>query len=294
MKDATQSLTLEQVLAEFLRELQGINTNEHTITAYTSDLTQFMHWLHSTNLLVKCPGDVRKLDISEYLSYLGQKRISGLSRARKLAAIRRYFRFCLTHEYITESPAQAIDTPKREKNIRAHLTSSECNQLRLVAAGNLRDMAIVEVFLQCALRVSEVCKLRLSDIDHVGHRLHIRGKGKVEREIPLVKKATVAIQNYLRVRPSTSTDYLFLNRYGQPIGERGVKKLVTKYLRRAGITKRAGCHSLRHTSATIRAEQGMPLLDVQELLGHKNLSTTQRYLHVRGQNRYQVMEATSL
>ena len=96
------------------------------------------------------------------------------------------------------------------------------------------------------------------------------------------------------MRPPASTDQLFLNRYGQPVGERGIKKLVTKYLRRAGITKRAGCRSLRHTSATIRAEQGMPLLDVQELLGHKNLSTTQRYLHVRGQNRYQVMEATSL
>ena len=295
MKDTTQPPNLEKVLAEFLRELQGINTSEHTITAYTSDLTQFMQWLHATNLLVKHPGDVRKLDISEYLSYLGQKRISGLSRARKLAAIRRYFKFCLTHEYITESPAQAIDTPKREKNIRAHLTSSECNQLRLAVAGNLRDMAIVEVFLQCALRVSEVCNLRLSDIDYAGHLLHIRqGKGKVDREIPLVKKAAVAIQNYLRARPQTAPDHLFLNRYGQPIGERGLKKLVTKYLRRAGITKRAGCHSLRHTSATIRAEQGMPLLDVQELLGHKNLSTTQRYLHVRGQNRYQVMEATSL
>ena len=184
MEDATQSPTLEQVLAAFLRELQGINTSEHTITAYTSDLTQFMHWLQATNLLVKCPGDVRKLDISEYLSYLGQKRISGLSRARKLAAIRRYFRFCLTHEYITESPAQAIETPKREKNIRAHLTSSECNQLRLVTVGNLRDMAIIEVFLQCAFRVRDVFRLRLTDPAQAGQPLHVRqGNGKRAREI---------------------------------------------------------------------------------------------------------------
>jgi site-specific recombinase XerD len=116
----------------------------------------------------------------------------------------------------------------------------------------------------------------------------------VEREIELEKKGLDAIKNYLAIRPQTFEDRLFLNYQGQPLGERGVRKLVRKYKDQAGITKRASPHSLRHTFATAKAEKGVSPFQLQRWLGHANLNTTQIYVHIGRQNARKVMEATSL
>lgn len=162
------------------------------------------------------------------------------------------------------------------------------------AGANPRDYAILQVFLQTGVRVSELCDLRLSDIDFDGRTLKIRGKGMVEREIELERKGIEAIKNYLNTRPQTFEDRLFLNKDGQPIGERGVRKLVKKYKDKAGITKRASPHALRHTFATYKAERGVSPFQLQKWLGHANLNTTQIYVHIGRQNARRVMEATSL
>jgi site-specific recombinase XerD len=151
------------------------------------------------------------------------------------------------------------------------------------------------VFLQTGLRVSELVTLQISDIDLTNHVLRVRvGKGMAARTIELERKATQAIKNYLSTRPQALSEQLFLNYTHEPISERGVRKLVAKYLKLAGIKKKASCHSLRHTFATAKAQQGVSAYRLRDWLGHASLETTQIYIHLGKQNAQREMEQTSL
>lgn len=163
-----------------------------------------------------------------------------------------------------------------------------------MAGGSPRDYAILQVFLQTGIRVRELAGLTLDDIDLVNYFLKVRGKGQVEREIELEKKGVQALKNYLSLRPESLSNILFLNYKGEPISERGIRKLVVKYKEKAGITKKASCHALRHTFATYKAERGVSPFQLQKWLGHANLNTTQIYVHLGKQNAKKAMEQTSL
>lgn len=241
------------------------------------------------------PGRVERADLTEYLAALGRQGLSGVSRARKLTAIREPFRFLEIEGVVAKSPANGVETPKRERNGRAWLRPDEYRAMLAAAGGNPRDYAVLQVFLQTGVRVSELCDLRLEDVDLDGAALRVRlGKGMAARELPLEKKAIQAIKSWLVVRPQTFDDHLFLNRYGEPISERGVRKLVAHYRELAGITKRVSCHGLRHTFASYKAERGVSPFQLQQWLGHASLATTQIYVHLGRQNAKRVMEATSL
>jgi integrase/recombinase XerD len=149
--------------------------------------------------------------------------------------------FYLTeYDRITKSPMTGIETPKREKHSRPALTHDEYSAMLSLAGASVRDYAILQVFLQTGIRVSELVALTVNDVAIADRVLHVRaGKGMVARSIELERKATQAVKNYLSTRPSTSFAQLFLNRDNAPISERGVRKLVAKYLRLAGIKKKA-------------------------------------------------------
>jgi site-specific recombinase XerD len=150
-------------------------------------------------------------------------------------------------------------------------------------------------FLQTGVRVSELCGLRLHDIDLTDKTLLVRvGKGMSARTIELEKKGNQAFRSWLAVRPATTNDRLFLNREDEPLGERGVQKLLAKYCSLAGITKRISPHSLRHTFASHKAEAGVSPFQLQQWLGHSSLDTTQIYVHLARKSEKRVMEATSL
>lgn len=287
--------SLKEGLAAFLRALDGRNKSGATIRAYRADISQFLTWLSSSSLVVHAPADVTRTDVTEYLAHLSQSDLSGVSRARKLAAIREFFRFLTEHGAIDKSPVLGIETPKKERNSRSWLRPDEYNQLLLLAAGNTRDHCILQVFLQTGLRVSELCNLRLQDVDLAGHTLTVTaGKGMLARDIDLERKGTQALKNWLKARPRAPYDHLFLNRNGEPLGERGVRKLLAKYVEQAGLTKKISPHSLRHSFATAKAEKGVTPFQLKEWLGHANLNTTQIYVHMGRQNSKKVMEATSL
>ena len=291
----TTTLTLEAALQGFGRALAGKNRSPATIRAYQTDVGQFITWIHQTNVVIQRPDQVARVDLTEYLAYLSSRQLSGVSRARKLAALREYFRFLEEHALISKSPVTGIETPHKERTGRTYLRPDEYTKLLSLAGGKPRDYAIFQVFLQTGVRVSELCTLRLDDVDLEGHLLHVReGKGMVARSIALEKKAIQALQSYLVVRPDVLSDRLFLNRDEEPISERGVRKLVTRYCRKAGITKKVSCHSLRHTFATYKAERGVSPFQLQEWLGHASLNTTQIYVHMGRQNARKVMEQTSL
>ncbi len=294
MENNLQPVTLEKALDLFLDSLRGKNRSDLTLRAYRADVKQFISYLHNNNVAANAPADVERTDISEYLSYLSQRDLTGVSRARKLSAIKEYFRFLEGAESIERSPAEHVDTPKREKNGRVYLHPNEFTKMLSLAGANPRDYAILQVFLQTGIRVSELASLKIDDIDLTHGLIRVRGKGQVEREIELEKKATLALKNYLSIRPQTNLTNIFLNYMGEPISERGIRKLVVKYRQNAGITKKASCHSLRHTFATYKAEKGVSPFQLQQWLGHANLNTTQIYVHLGKQNAKKVMEQTSL
>jgi integrase/recombinase XerC len=244
------TISLEKALALFLDSLSGKNRSQGTLRAYQTDILQFLSFLHENNLLIQTPKDVQKVDVVEYLSFLAKKELTGVARARKLSAIREYFRFLEGVGVIPKSPTTGIETPKREKNTRQYLSSPEYTKMLSLAGGSPRDYCILQVFLQTGIRVSELAKLTVSDIDFLKPALSVKGKGSVEREIELEKKGIQALKSYLSVRAQTGSTRLFLNYKGEPISERGIRKLVVKYRKEAGITKKASCHTLRHTFAT--------------------------------------------
>lgn len=290
----TPPITLEKGLAIFLDALAGKNRSQATIRAYQTDLLQLMTFLHDTNVLMTTPQDVQKVDVLDYFSFLAKKDLTGVARARKMSAIREYFRFLEGLGHIPKSPTTGVETPKREKNARQFLRSDEYTKMLSLAGANPRDYAILQVFLQTGIRVSELASLRMQDIDFLKPSITVAGKGKVSREIALEKKGIQALKSYLAVRPDSFSERLFLNYKGEPISERGIRKLVVKYTKAAGITKKASCHTLRHTFATYKAEKGVSPFQLQQWLGHANLNTTQIYVHLGKQNAKKLMEQTSL
>jgi site-specific recombinase XerD len=287
--------SMQGSITAFLRSLDGKNRSQATIKAYHTDLLQLHIYLQEHDVTIHSPAQVKRADITEYLSWLGRRGVSGVSRARKLAALREFFRYLEGHDVLQKVPTVGVETPKKEKNSRAYLVSDEYNRLLSQAGANARDYAIVQVFLQTGVRVSELVSLTLEDIDLKAKTLHVRaGKGMVARTIALNSKAVQAIKNYQATRPKVDTSELFLNRYGEPITERGVRKLVVKYRVQAGITKNASCHALRHTFATAKAEMGVSPYQLQQWLGHASLNTTQEYVHLSKHNSQKVMEQTSL
>ncbi len=287
--------TLEQSLEAFTRELYAKNRSEATSMAYRCDVQQFINWLHENNLYAVEPGQVEKQDIVDYLYSLAERKVSGTSRARKLTGLRTYFKHCEEAGLVKKSPAAGVDLPKKEKKVRTWLQPTEYKQLLAEAAGNPRDYAILQVFLQTGVRVSELCALRIDDISFVTKTLIVReGKGGAGREIECEKKVLSAVASYLKARPNVDTDVLFLNRDNQPLSERGVRKLLAKYVSQAKLGKKASPHSLRHTFATFKAEANVSPYQLQRWLGHKRLESTQIYVHIGKQNARRMMEGTSL
>lgn len=288
-------LTLEEAISGFITELEAKNRSKATIVAYRCDLTQFAAFLPTINLAARFVSQIERADISAYLSELGRLGLSGVTRARKLAAIRELFRFLEGSGVILRSPATGMETPKRERRSRSYLQPDEYRAMLSFAGDNPRDFCILQLFLQTGLRLTELRELKLSDIDLKSGTLLVRaGKGMQDRQLPLEAKATRAIKSYLQVRPEVPETHIFLNQYDYPISQRGIQKLVSKYTQRAGIQKKAGVHALRHTFATIKAKQKVSPFTLRQWLGHARLDTTQIYVHMAEADDKKVMEATSL
>src|SRR5918911_1454531 len=149
------TITLEKGLARFLDGLSGKNRSGATIRAYATDIQQFISFLHANNVSIHYPAEVQKIDVMEYLSALAKRELTGIARARKMSAIREYFRFLEGIGMIAKSPTTGIETPKREKNTRQFLRADEYTKMLSLAGANPRDYAVLQVFLQTGIRVSE-------------------------------------------------------------------------------------------------------------------------------------------
>jgi integrase/recombinase XerC len=286
---------LQSCLELFTRSLDGRNISPLTIQAYATDVRQFFTYLFDTDVTVSRPNDVDRSHITEYLSFLASEHRSGVTRARKLAALREFFRFLVENKLVSVSPTETIAVPQKEKKSRVFLRPEEYSRLLAAAGSHPRDFAILQLFLQTGIRVSELAHLELVHLDLQARTLTVvSGKGRKDRVIDLEKKAIQAINNYLKTRPSTLDQRVFLNYQGTGISDRGVKKIVEKYRVAAGIEKKVSAHSLRHTFGTYKAEKGVSPFQLKEWLGHSSLATTQIYVHMGRGGAKKAMEATSL
>ncbi len=287
--------TFGQLRERFVRVLSGRNRSPHTLTAYDGDLRQFFTWLGDTHPGVADVGEIERAHLHDYMTHLATARLSGVSRARKLTAIREFFKHLQTEGVRTASPVTGVPSPKKERKQPTVLTRSEYSRLLAEAATHPRDFAILTLFLQTGVRVSELADLRLRDVDLGAHALKVRGKGQVERVIELERKSTAALKRFLAVREIAGDDHLFLNRYGEGLGVRGIRKLLVTYCRKVGLQKAVGPHALRHTFGTAKAEQGVDPYQLQEWFGHANITTTMGYVHrAKSKHAQKVMEETSL
>ncbi len=270
---------MERYIEKFVRYLQiEKNYSEHTVLNYKLDLGDFGKYLQETPI-----EKVDYLLLRKYLAQLKEKNLTNRTLNRHLSCLRSFFRFLSREGLLKSNPMLSLSSPKQEKYLPAFLTEEEVSKLLdSVFAGDergRRDRAILETFYSTGIRISELSGLVKDDIDFIGGIIKVLGKGKKERIVPVGDKATSAIRDYLDKRKKDS-DAVFLNKNGRRISARGVRNIVQKYIRLAGLKQGVSAHTLRHSFATHLLNRGADLRSVQELLGHANLSTTQIYTHL--------------
>jgi integrase/recombinase XerC len=282
---------VEQILANFGRHLQVERSlSPHTVRNYLSDIGQFVEFLQGRTP----PVSLEALTYQDLRAYLSARHKINrkTSVARKLAALRTFCKFLVRQGAMSHNIAALAPTPKLESPLPKFLTIDEVFHLLEQTAGqtvlDLRDRAILELFYSGGVRVAELVGLNLGDLDLTQHLAKVRGKGGKERMVMVGSQACHALSLYLQVRrelltpdsPASGKDAVFLNYRGGRLTTRSVARLVEKWALKAGLGQPLSPHGLRHTFATHLLEGKADLRAVQELLGHAQLSTTQKYLHV--------------
>lgn len=266
------------------------NYSKHTLKAYIADIKEFGLVLKDMGLISADNGEIDFAHMDEtpirtFISRLYGKN-KRVSISRKLASIRTFFEFLIRNGTIKSNPAKLVPTPKGEKRLPTFLTVDEVVKLvETPGSDNVyesRDRAILELLYSCGLRVSELVGINLNNLDLTSMSVKVLGKGNKERMVPLGSKASAAIKTYLsqRLDLKPDDDYLFVNSRGGRLSTRSIDRIIKKYAAISGIPKNISPHVLRHTFATHLLGGGADLRAIQEMLGHKSLSTTQRYTHI--------------
>ncbi len=284
----------------------------HTIRSYAADLFQFEQFLAAgdhpdgidltsckaedlAEILLPPPGQrtrsllkVEPMQVRMLLAVLRNTGYSKSTIARKLAALRSFYKYLVRQQLLESSPISVIRTPKQDKRLPQCLDIQQITALLQAPDTSTlfgsRDRAILETIYSAGLRISELVALNVEDIDRRSEVLLIPGKGKKERLVPLGSLAIEAIDAYLELRSGrfgrAARGPLFINRHGKRLSDRSVRRRLDGYLAEAGISSQVSPHTLRHSFATHMLNAGADLRSVQELLGHESLSTTQIYTHL--------------
>jgi integrase/recombinase XerC len=311
------------IIQEFLNYLHFEKRfSEHTAKCYGADLSQFTDFLlgrceageiaglaslHPAESAQRGPAaavatqtkpDVDRLlllahtdDIRAYLGFLNDRQYSKTTIARKLATLRSFYKFLVKRNRTDSNPVTVVRTPKQEKKLPRFLEYEEVKRLLETPPMDswlgARDRAIMETLYSTGIRVSELVALNMDDIDFLGEVIHVRGKGKKERIVPISSSVLQVVQHYMEFRNKRAqsnsnfdSKVLFVNKHGRRLSTRSVRRKMDKYLKMAGLDPAISPHTLRHSFATHMLNNGADLRSVQELLGHQSLSTTQVYTHL--------------
>jgi integrase/recombinase XerC len=279
---------MQEVFNRYINHLEAERrVSPYTVRNYKTDLLDFFDFLKKKGV-----GSLQEVDrhvVRDYMGQLVKQGIVKASIARKLSAIRSFYRYLLREKIISTNPVEEASSPKLDKRLPSFLTLDEVE--RLLKAPDLstpqgqRDRALLELLYASGLRVSELASLTPEQVSLDTNEIRVLGKGSKERLVLMGEPAAEALRNYLELgRPKLvgekRNDALFLNRYGQRLTERQVQRMLQQYAKKGGISKRVHPHLLRHTFATHLLDGGADLRVVQELLGHARLSSTQIYTHV--------------
>ncbi|HOG16485.1 MAG: Tyrosine recombinase XerC [Syntrophaceae bacterium PtaU1.Bin231] len=288
---------LDSHIREFERYLTvEKNVSPHTVGAYLGDLCQFRDFASAAGMMPEGAGEegwgkVDPVVIRSFLASLYRAKMKKVTIGRKMAALRSFFRFLLRRGRIDVNPAESVQAPKGEKHVPSVLSVDEVLKLLSVPFGEdvlgLRNRALTELFYTTGIRLSELTGLNLEDIDFSQDLVKVRGKGRRERIVPAGSSALAAVREYLerrselqRGRPDLGEAPVFLSKSGVRLAQRDVDRILRKAVRRSGIVRNVSPHTLRHSFATHLLDAGADLRAIQEMLGHKSLSTTQKYTSV--------------
>ena len=287
---------------DYLFYLKNVrNLSSRTVDAYYTDLRGFFRFLVSYKDLSNLPIDeinasgltidiVENLTLSDiyiYLNYTNDERQNNATtRSRKISTLKGFFKYLNKNAIVENNPTEYLEAPKLKKRLPVYLNVQESVGLleNIDGKNQVRDFAIITIFLNCGLRLSELVGMNLNDIS--GSVLRVIGKGNKERLIHLNQSCIDALVEYLKIRPNDLTDpdakkAVFISRNGKRISRRMVEILVDKHIQKSGLDKRIySPHKLRHTAATLMHQEGVDVRVLQEILGHANLGTTQIYTHL--------------
>jgi integrase/recombinase XerC len=281
---------VRQAIGAFVRHLdRERNASAHTQRAYQKDLEQFLQHARAELQREPRPQEVDHLVIRSFLARLHERGLKKSSAARKLAALRTFFRYLCREGVLERNPARALLSPRTERRIPPHLEEHEVAALLDVPGDGLgpaRGRAILELFYATGIRCSELVGLNLADVDLPSRMVRVLGKGRKERVVPYGQPAATALRLYVALRADTRprSDALFVNKRGGRLTDRFVRLIVAARVRQLASVRRISPHGLRHSFATHLLERGADLRAIQELLGHASLSTTQRYTHVNARH----------
>ncbi|NYE58540.1 site-specific tyrosine recombinase XerD [Carboxydothermus ferrireducens] len=258
------------------------NYSPNTIAAYERDILDFQEFLQGKSFL-----SVNEVDLKQFLVDILRKNRSRRTAARKMVALRSFYRFLKRCGFIKENPALSLEIPKIPKTLPEVLTVDEVfkvieGQENSTPTG-MRNRALLELFYGAGLRIGEIAGLTLNDLDLTQGYVRVTGKGRRQRIVPLGKYALDSLKLYLEAgRPAfkPKSEKLFLNQQGEGLTVRGIRYLISQIVKKAGLSRKITPHTFRHSYATHLLEGGADIRAVQELLGHKRLSTTEIYTHL--------------
>jgi len=263
-----------------------------TVEAYRHDLAKFDEFT-GKEVGKGCEvSDIDQYAIKAYMQFLTDKGNAAVSRGRKLATIKSFFKYLVIEGKVKTNPADQVKMPKIQQKEPSYLTEQEYKRLLRVVKNNatkyfkMRDTAIITTLLGMGLRLSELVALDIGDVNFEDGAIKVCRKGNKERILPANDAVMISLQRYLKTREATGVqEPLFMSKRNQRIDGASIWYLVKKYLKQAQIEKdKLSPHTLRHTFATILLKQGENILTIKELLSHRNLRTTERYLHINGED----------
>ncbi|MBI4089548.1 MAG: tyrosine-type recombinase/integrase [Candidatus Levybacteria bacterium] len=269
-----KTVNVKDAHQQFKKYLSENKRSASTIVAYGKDIEQLVDFLEtlSKNHL----HEVTKEDLEAFLAKMTQNGYTPKSISRKLNSTRTFYRFLKINEYITDDPSLLVSHPRYQLAPPRIFTPTEYRALRDASRNDLRMYAIIELLLQTGIRIGELANLKLSDMRKEG--LHIAPVEKhQERIVPLNSRAKEALNRYLEIRPKTEASHLFITKSGKPFLIRNIRTAVERYFRLAEI-KNAKVNDLRHTFVAHHLKHGASLVLISKILGHKRISTTERYL----------------
>ncbi len=267
-------------ITDYIKYIENIRNYSHnTIVNYSSDLEEYNKYLKNKKIDIL---SVTYKEVKEYLSYLYDKKYSKSSLSRKISTLRSFYKYLYNESLIDKNPYIFVSLPKKEKKLPRYVNYEDLDLIFNIPDLNttygIRDRLILELLYGTGIRVSELCNIKLKDIDLKNKTIRIIGKGDKERIVLYGEYCSEILSKYLNVRENE--EYLILSNNNKKINVSTVQKILKDILKKASIKKNITPHVFRHTFATHLLNEGCDILTVKELLGHSSLDTTQIYTHV--------------